>query len=187
MMLAIRRPCPDHRAALYAYVDRREIEPGTAAALHHLDHCRDCEQELADVALAVHALGRLRRELETLEPPGDAWLRLRDRVTRQTSPWRWRASLGGLATSSLLVAVLVLPTSLSGLPASALGEAPPSPDVERRVEAEYLASIRTGTLPATPRVVHGGGSAMPMYPPEIAQVRKEVPAAPATGRSSQPI
>ncbi len=187
MMLAFRRPCPDHRAALYAWVDRREIAPGTAAALDHLDRCRHCEQELADAVLAVHALGRIRRELDAVEPPGDAWLRLRERVTRPRSPWRWRASLGGLATSSLLVAVLVLPTTLGGLPASAPDDPPPSPDVERRVEAEYLASIRTGTLPATPRVAHGGGSAMPMYPPEIAQVRKEVPAAPATGRSSQPI
>ena len=187
MILAFRRPCADHRAALYAYVDRREIEAGTAAALHHLDRCRDCEQELADVVLAVHALARLRRELDAVEPPIEAWLRLRERVARPGNPWRWRASMGGLATSALLVAVMVLPSALEGRPTTEFGGALPSADAERRVEAEYLASIRTGTLPATPRAAHGGGSAMPMYPPEMVQVRKEVPAAPATGRSSQPI
>jgi hypothetical protein len=187
MILAFRRPCADYRAALYAYVDRREIEAGTAAALHHLDRCRDCEQELADVVLAVHALARLRRELDAVEPPIDAWLRLRERVARPRNPWRWRASMGGLASSALLVAVLVLPSTLSGTPTSEAGAVVPRPEVERRVEAEYLASIRTGTLPATPRATYDAAGAMRMYPPEIAQVRKEVPAAPATGRSLQPI
>ena len=187
MILAFRRPCADHRAALYAWIDRREIESGTAAALHPLDRCRGCEQELAEVVLAVHALGRLGRELESVEPPVDAWLRLRERVTRPRNPWPWRTSMGGLATSALLVAVLVLPSSLGGMPTTETGGPLPGSDVERRVEANYLLSIRSGTFPVTPRTSPGAGSAMRMYPPEIIQVRKEVPATPATGRSSQPI
>ena len=109
------------------------------------------------------------------------------RVRRPRNPWPWRTSMGGLATSALLVAVLVLPSSLGGMPTTETGAPLPGPEVERRVEAEYLAGIRSGTLPATPRASHGSGNAMRMYPPEIAQVRKEVPAAPATGRSPQPV
>jgi hypothetical protein len=186
-MLAFRRPCADHRTTLFAYVDRREIGPSTGLALAHLDRCRTCELDLSEVALVVAALGRLRRELETVEPPQDAWLRLRERVARPIDPWRWRASLGSLATSAMLVAVLVLPVTIGGPETAENGSELPGPLVELRREAEYLASIRVGSVPPAPRVVRDGGSVPRYYPPEIAQVRKEVPARPAIGRSSQPI
>jgi hypothetical protein len=195
-MLAFPRPCKDHRAALYAWADRRELGPGTASALGHLDRCRDCERELTQVVQMVTALARLRRELEQAEPAPDAWLRLRDRISRPVDPWRWRTSLGSLAASSLLVGVLVLPVTIGGPVTAENGSELPGPLVEIRREAEYLASIRDASLPPTPREVslppalrevRNTGSIPRNYPPEIARVRKEVPAQPAQGRSSQPI
>ena len=43
MIGAFRTSCVRHREALVDFVDRREMGPGTAAALTHLDHCRACE------------------------------------------------------------------------------------------------------------------------------------------------
>jgi len=184
--LAFRAPCADHRAALYAYVDRCEIGPPTGQALAHLDRCRACELEVSEAAQVVVALGRLRRELEVVEPPSDAWPLLRERVARSGDPWRWRASLGSLATSAMLVAVLVLPVTIGRPEATESGSNVPAPMVDLRREAAYLAGVRDGPLPPLPRS-EPGGSIPRSHPPEIAQVRKEVPAQPATGRSAQPI
>jgi hypothetical protein len=58
-------------------------------------------------------------EAATLEPraPDAAWSRLRARIERSSRrararAWQWRATVGGLATASLLVAVLVGPTAV---------------------------------------------------------------------------
>jgi hypothetical protein len=187
VILAFRRPCADHRAALLDFVDRRERTAATPAALAHLERCARCEQELADAALAIAGLRRLGAEARAVEPPSDAWLRLRGRIRRPVDPWRWRATLGGLATSAMLVAVLVLPSTLGGpnTRGFSLG-VPDSPEAQLREEA-YLASIRAGTLPPAPRMARVGVSVPHNYPPEIAKVRKEVTSAPLSVRSSEPI
>lgn len=187
MNLAFHRPCADHRSVLLDFVDRRERSAATPAALAHLDRCRACEQELAGAALTIAALRRLHATLADAEPEPDAWLRLRRRVTRPVDPWRWRATLGGLATSAMLVAVLVMPVTI-GQPATldnGLGLPDLPADLAR--ESTYLASVRTGTLPPAPRVVRGGGSVPHVYPPEISQVRKEVTSAPPVVRLPEPI
>ncbi len=186
MILAFRRPCADHRAALLDFVDRHERGEATDAALAHLDVCRSCEQELTGAALTIAALQRLHAEVRQVEPAPDAWPRLRARIARPTNPWRWRAMLGGLGTSAFLVAVLVLPITI-GIPGTRDRALEQSESLAaRRVETAYLASIRVGTLPPTPRAAPRG-SVPQNYPPEIAQVRKEVPSAPRVVRSPEPI
>jgi hypothetical protein len=188
VILAFRRPCADHRAVLLDWVDRRETGPATPAALAHLDRCRSCEDELAGISLALVALRRIQEEVEAVEPSPDTWLRLRARITRRADPWRWRATLGGLATSAMLVGVLVMPVTI-GTPATG----PQSTDLpaelaELRDEARYLAAIRAGSLPpAIPRAIRDGGSVPRIYPDEIAQVRKEVTSAKPSGRPPEPI
>lgn len=188
MILAFRRPCADHRASLLDFVDRRERSAATPAALAHLDRCRECERELADVALVIAGLRRLHDQLDGAEPSADAWIRLRARVTRRVDPWQWRTTLGGLATSALLVAVLVMPVTI-GAPATPDNglEVPDSPAALQR-ESAYLASIRVGSLPPAPRAERGGGSVPVNLPPEIEQVRKEVtPTAQGNPRTPEPI
>lgn len=181
MILAFRNPCGTHRAALIDFVDRRALGSATAAALSHLDRCRACEEELSGIALAITALRRLHREVDGEEPAADAWPRLRARIQRPIDPWRWRSTLGGLAGSALLVAVLVGPVTLGGRHAD---RASLSPWLirESRVEAGYLAAIRVGDLPPTPRARRGSGSIPRNFPNEIRDVRKEVLAAKPSNR-----
>lgn len=190
MMVALHRPCVAHRTALLDWIDRRANGPGTAAALAHLDRCRACEDELAGVALAIAALRRVGDDLVQAEPPPDAWLRLRTRISRRSDPWAWRASLGGLATSSMLVAVLVMPFTIGRPATGPLAVDLPAALAERRAEAAYLAGIHVGSRPAERRYepsAPGGGSAWHLYPDEIAKVRKEVPPVRSSGRPPAPI
>jgi len=187
VILAFRRPCADHRSALLDFVDRRELSVATPAALAHLDRCAACERELGATLLTITALRRLHRELVLVEPPEDAWLRLRERVTRRADPWRWRTTIGGLLTSAFLVALLVLPVTIGGPASVGGGLELPENLAGLRVESDYLASIRTGTLPPVPRVARGVVSVPHTYPPEIAQVRKEVISTPSPIRSTEPI
>lgn len=186
-MIAFRRPCADHRAILFAWVDRRAVDRRTPAALAHLDRCSECDREMAGVALAIVALRRMQLELAGVEPPADAWLRLRDRVTRRGDPWRWRATLGGMATSAMLVGVLVLPATVGGPAAGSPSPDLPSALAELRYESAYLARSRSGNLPASPRADRSSASVPRTYPDEIAQVRKEVTSAKPVRRPPEPI
>ena len=185
MILALRSPCGRHRAALIGYVDRRALGSATAAALSHLDRCRACEEELSGIALAIAALRRLPREVDLEEPAADAWPRLRARIQRPFDTWHWRATLGGIVSSTLLVAVFVAPVALGELGPAA--GTPPWVRWEMRVEAVYLANSREGDLPRTHRIQSGGGSLPRDYSYEIRQVRKEVLPAKPTVRPPETI
>ncbi len=187
MILSFRHPCADHQSALLDWVDRRATGPGTRSALEHLARCARCERELAEVALAIVALRRIEADLETVEPSADAWLRLRARVIRPVERWRWRASLGGLATSAMLAAVLVLPVTIGGPAAPPQAPAVPGTVAQQLREFDYLSGVRDGSLPPSPRVARDAGSIPRAYPDEIAQIRKEVPSAKPTGRPPEPI
>jgi hypothetical protein len=186
MSLTFRNPCGTYRAALVDFVDQRALGSATAAALSHLDRCRACEEELSGIALAIAALRRVHREVDGEEPAADAWLRLRARVQRRSDPWHWRATLGGLAGSMMLVAVLVGPIALGGRD---LDRTTLSPWLlrETRVEAGYLAAIQAGDLPPTPRTWRGSGSIPRNYPEEIREIRKEVLAARPINRPPEAI
>jgi hypothetical protein len=184
VIAAFRRPCDHHRAALLDFVDRREIGPATAAALGHLDRCGPCEDELTGIATTIAALRRLHRDVRSVEPPADSWLRLRARILAPRQAWRWRTTLAGLTTSTLLVGVLAAPVSFGRHDPTTLPQ-PPWLTNEIRLEAAYLAKSRAGELPPAPRPKVGG---IPQnYPPEIREVRKEVATAKPTERPPKPI
>jgi hypothetical protein len=112
-MIELGPACARHRDSLLDFIDRREVGPRTDEALDHLARCRTCEWELEATAMAVMALRRLHREAQAVEPPADAWERVRLRVDRPHGPvWRWRTSLAGLAVGAGLVATLIAPASL---------------------------------------------------------------------------
>lgn len=148
--------CRIHRADLLDFVDRRELGPGTAAALEHLDRCDNCRMELAATVLAIHAVRRLLAEARALEPPGDAWERLSARIQRPVaSAWQARSALAGVVVGAGLVAALVGP-SVVWLPRDLVEREPgPGPAIvlartvaEQRAEAAFLNRVRVG--PAIP-------------------------------------
>jgi len=144
--------CGTHRAALLDFVDRREIGPGTPAALEHLDQCHHCRTELAATVLTIHAVRRLLAEARALEPSGDAWERLRARVQRPAaSAWQARSALAGAVVGAGLVAMLVGP-SVVWRPRDLVEREPgPGPAAllartvaEQRAEAAFLNRVRVG-------------------------------------------
>ncbi|HEV2006952.1 MAG TPA: hypothetical protein VGQ85_10085 [Candidatus Limnocylindrales bacterium] len=111
--------CRLHRPALAGLAERRVAEPEGRAALEHVERCPACANELGELMLTVVVLRRMGAEAATAEPlgPDDAWSRLRARIERSSrrarqQAWQWRATVGGLATASLLVAVLVGPRAV---------------------------------------------------------------------------
>jgi hypothetical protein len=103
--------CAPHRAPLLDFADSRDAATIDAASLDHLDRCSACRADVEATALAVIALRRLAAEAESSEAPSDGWARLRGRVARRASPWRWRAPLAGLLVSVGLVAIMVAPAA----------------------------------------------------------------------------
>lgn len=190
----MRRPfaeCRRHRPALIAIAARREPVPDRSAVLDHVDRCRRCADELQELALAVIALRRLGQLPAGASVSPSAWPELRDRIERSRAAaaalaWRWRTTLAGLATGTLVVAALVAPTALhvqgGVVGAEPVGYSPHELDLlSRRVEMTYVLDARTGTL-TTPTVTTGSQGGIPRrYPDGITPVGKEVPPRP-TGR-----
>lgn len=123
--LTRRAGCRTHRPALAALAERRVAGPDGQAALDHVEVCSACAKELGELMLTVVVLRRMGAEAAhaadatNAEPlgPDDAWSRLRARIERSSRrarqrAWQWRATVGGLATASLLVAVLVGPRAV---------------------------------------------------------------------------
>jgi hypothetical protein len=107
-----RSRCESHRGALLDFVDRREVRPATASALDHLGRCTDCARELEVTALAIVGLRRLYDEVAGLEPPIDAWERLRSRVTRPAVPvYSIRSPVMGMLAALAIVAAVSVPGS----------------------------------------------------------------------------
>jgi anti-sigma factor RsiW len=179
--------CRRHRPALFDFVDRGEITPGTASALGHLDRCQRCTWELESTVLAITALRRLGDEAARAEPRPDAWPRLRDRIDRWR-PVRWAimSPTTGTVMSVALVAMLIVPLRVGGAGAASSDPSIAPTDrsaaalVERRAEAQYISTMtRKGTLPATVVVVRSTGAIPKSYPDGIRPERKEVsPVAP---------
>jgi hypothetical protein len=181
-----RPPCERYRASLTDFVMHRELYPDTEPALDHLDRCDGCRHELSLIALSVEGLRRLQRELEGLEPAEDAWPRLRARIAQPAERWRWRLSLGGLATSMMLVAVLVVPTRLGSPYAEGTDALSSNPrKVAARVEAGYIS--RNRIIRYIPTEHPTIGSLPIMLSQEMREVRKEMDSAKPSGRPAAPI
>ena len=194
-MIEMTRSCSRHRPLLVDFVDRGEVRPGTAAALAHLDRCAHCTEAIEATILTITALRRLGDMARNVEPPDDAWPRLRARI-QSFGPRRpaVMSPLAGIAMSVGIVAVLVLPFRLGGgtllgPAASSVIETPSGVTLaDRQIEANYIASVRQGALPS--------GDARPApaatinqlsYPDNIRPPRKEVGPAEPTGRPPEAI
>jgi hypothetical protein len=116
-MIDLGGDCRRHRPALLDFVAGGEAGPTTAAALTHLDRCDRCLAELETTSLTVAALRRLGTELADVEPPADAWPRLRTTVNRWQAPrFPLMSPVAGMAMSLAIVVATVL--GGPGLPGS---------------------------------------------------------------------
>lgn len=182
--------CARHQEALAALAERRDPTLAGQAALQHVEACRTCSEALGELILTVFALRRLGSEAAVATAataqPDDAWTRLRVRIDRsrrlaREQAWRWRATLGGLATASLLVAAVVGPatvtsgTNLAGDEVNG-GSRLALDRLEQELELATLRSERRtfnpmGDLDGEPSAAVAGGTT---YPDVIRPVRKEV-------------
>ena len=205
-----RRPCERHREALAELAERPEPSPAGAAAIAHVGRCRDCADLLGDLMLTVVALRRMAADPApvvaaamglgdaTLPPaPAEsdsAWTRLRARIERsrqaaREQAWRWRASLGGMLASALVVATLVGPATLrfgaGGAVGSDLVGGSPA-DFEAaswQIEADYVSGAHSA--PSADAATGAGSDlvAFRRYPDDLRPGRKEVASARSTGPS----
>jgi hypothetical protein len=111
--------CETHRLALAGLAERRLAGAESRSALDHVERCPDCAKALGELMLTVTVLRRMGREaaMAAAPDPDDAWARLRARIERSSQrtrqqAWQWRATVGGLATTAMLVAVLMGPTAV---------------------------------------------------------------------------
>jgi hypothetical protein len=191
-VIDLTRACSRHRPVLIDFVDRGEVRPETGAALAHLDRCTRCTEVIEGTMLTITALRRMGDEAAAVEPPADAWPRLRIRI----QGWRRRPAimspLAGVAMSFAIVAVLVLPVRLSGI-----GVVNPtigttfSADTsvsasERENEQAFLARQRTPAA-AADEAESRPGSYRRIYPDNLRPKQKEVDPAQSTGRPAQAI
>jgi anti-sigma factor RsiW len=180
---------------LIDFVDRGEVRAETADALAHLDRCIRCTEVVESTIVTVTALRRMGDEAAGVEPPPDAWPRLRIRI----EGWRRRpvvmSPLAGLAMSFAIVAVLVLPVRLGGTligpVATPLEQRSPASElVDRMIEAQYIASIRQGGV-TVPDAAEGSGPAasgnVRNYPDNYHPTRKEVGPVEPNGRPPEAI
>jgi hypothetical protein len=188
--------CARHRSALVDFVDHAEIGPATGAALAHLDRCGRCTADLEAIVQTITALRRLGDEAGRLEPEGDSWPRLRDRLTRwRPAPWKIMTPLAGSVMSLALVAVLIVPlrfgTSSSEpasskpdrvSPSTGIVTSTPASAADGRIERAYIATVRRLESSAAGPSQGGepGIAFNRIYPDDVRPTRKEVgPAATA--------
>jgi len=182
-----RTACRRHADALLDVVDGRVETPASTAALHHLEWCRPCADELSDLALAIVGFRRLGSLPVPEEAVTSGWPRLRRRILQTraaaaAAAWRWRATLGGLAASTLIVAAVVGPSALDLSYAG--GAAEPTgyslaqlESQDRRLESLYIWQASKGSASARSEIVSAAGSAgLRRYPDNVQPERKEVPA-----------
>lgn len=194
-MIDLTRACSRHRSVLIDFVDRGEVRPETGAALAHLDRCMRCTEIVEGTMLTITALRRMGDEAAAVEPPADAWPRLRIRI----QGWHRRPAimspLAGVAMSFAIVAVLVLPIRLGGtgvvdptVAATFSSDTSVSPS-EREAELAFMARQRTPPAAAQPdESLDSGGASYPRrYPDNYRPKQKEVDPDQSTGRPAQPI
>jgi hypothetical protein len=172
MRRGARHLCRLHRPALVAFVDRREIGGGTAAALDHLDRCGHCARELEQTALAIAALRRWGAEASRVAPSDDGWPIVRQRAMAPRAPaWRWRTPLGAMLVASWLMGALVGPSALRpgrgmfeetwGGDVPAASYAPGQRAADAQSEAAYIRPRRPPTV-----VILGSAGVAPRIDPD---------------------
>jgi hypothetical protein len=184
--------CTRHRRLLVDFVDRGEIQPGTSAALAHLDRCSRCLAAIEATMLTITALRRLGDAATGIEPRPDAWPRLRARVEalRPRQP-RFMSPVAGIAMSFAIVVVIVVPLrfgggSLDQGATAPLGAAPLNL-ADRRIENAYIAAVRHVSPPTVgaDKADDQSTALNRIYPDDIRPQRKEVGPAATTIRPSE--
>jgi len=183
--------CNRHRPLLVDFVDRGEVQPGTSAALAHLDRCARCLAAIESTMLTITALRRLGDAAIEAEPRPDAWPRLRARIEglRPRRP-KVMSPLAGIALSFAIVAVVVVPFRFGGgtldAGAAPLGQSAPINPAERRIETAYIAAVRHVASTAGANQNFDTSAAFNrIYPDDIRPTRKEVGPAATTVRPSE--
>lgn len=101
--------CRRYQDVLLDLAEVQVAAPGVDEALAHLDRCEACERDLAQTAIVVSALRRIRDDMRAAEPGPDAWPRLRARVASGPArPWQ-PGKLSGLLAGAGLVLLLIVP------------------------------------------------------------------------------
>jgi len=157
--------CARYRPALAGLVERQLAEAEGRAALEHVERCRDCAKVLGELMLTVVALRRMGEEAARAESigPDDAWSRLRTRIERSSraargQAWQWRATVGGLATATMLVAVLIGPaavhvTDRTFLETDAASIARLTDRAETQLEEARLNNLRKNSAASSARTI----------------------------------
>lgn len=182
--------------------DERAIE-----ALDHVGVCPACRQEAERLSLLVVRLRRLGasdaagRQPATASPTDRSWEVVRARIERGRVGWRqrairWRADLGGLVLSVLVVAAAVGPMAVNG-PFGGGGAEPTGGQADQwdrqawLIEVSYDAGRRPESTTATdgsgvdPRT---GSTSIPRTVPDrLLPIRKEVPFDRTTGQPADAI
>lgn len=177
--------CRRHASALLDLADPRALTPASGAAMDHLEWCRSCSDELQELALAIVALRRFGEAGAGQSCSPSSWPTLRARILDSRAAaaavaWRWRASLAGLATGTLLVASMVGPLAMHVPLAGGVEEptgysAAQLESQARRIEANYLWQSTTGSPLGVSATLAATGYAGPRrYPDSRIPGRKEV-------------
>ena len=181
--------CRGHAAGLTALAANREPVPHRTALVAHLDRCDRCTAELQDLTLTVMALRRIGALPNDLSVGASAWPRLRARIERSRASaaalaWRWRATLAGLAASTLVVAAVVAPLAVH-VPVGASGAEPVGYTAREldmlgyRIEQSYLFDARSIPFSTSTVTWEPHGGFLMRYPDGIEPVGKEVDLRPA--------
>ncbi len=179
-----RNACRRHAEALLDLIDPLTPTPESTAALDHIEWCRPCATEFEDLALAIVALRRFGDASDAEPVSPSAWPRLHARLQEARSTagavaFRWRASLGGLVTGTLLVAALTGPLAmhvpLVGGVSEPTGMTPTQLDrLASRVESDYIVRSVTISSPASAANPARSVASQRRYPDDIIPFRKEV-------------
>ena len=138
-----------------------DIAPEALEAIRgHVERCEACATVLAELVLTGYAVRRALASSQLIEPPVDAWPRLRSRVARRSPRLGFAgSSLTGLAVGAAVALMLVVPfsvpkpsskvtqevglelivTSGAAAPAPSVpGSGSPSSDRENRADTNWL-------------------------------------------------
>lgn len=115
------RACSTHRAGLAELVaassgrDRpADLSAAARSAAAHAAVCEACRLEAEELTLVSFAVRRAWADADALEPPADAWPRLRARIVRRPPRRTWSASsVVGLAMGMALTIGLIAPMGVT--------------------------------------------------------------------------
>lgn len=143
--------CRAYRDVLIEFANDPVATRQTSAALAHLDGCRACEEELSRVMLAIIGLRRIREEVASAEPSGEAWVHLRTRIQRRAPrPWLVRSPLPGLAMALSIVAAVIGPSALLQTRVERTGAAPARGGTDAGTVFEWNRALKRPPLPPQP-------------------------------------